>query len=43
MQNYGKEYFTEEYAIETRGYFKGLKVARECLEKHIAISEETKE
>lgn len=43
MQNYGKEHFTDEDAIETRGYFKGLKVAMECLEKHIAIAEETEE
>ena len=41
--NYGKEHFTDEDLIEIRGYYKGLKVARECLEKHIAISEEIKE
>ena len=43
MQNYGKEHFTDEDAIETRGYYRGLKVAMECLERHIAIAEEIKE
>lgn len=38
MKNHAKGNFTDEDLIELRGYYKGLKVAREILER--AISEE---
>lgn len=40
MQHYGEEYFKDEDAVETRGYYKGLKVAREMLQRIIAEEEE---
>lgn len=43
MRNYGKEHFQDEDLVELRGYFKGLKVAKEMLERHIAIQEEIEE
>lgn len=39
MKNHAKGNFTDENLIELRGYYKGLKVARELLEK--TISEHT--
>ena len=41
MEHYGKEHFKDEDLIETRGYYKGLKVAREMLQRIIAEEEET--
>lgn len=41
IEHYGKEHFKDEDLIETRGYYKGLKVAREMLQRIIAEEEET--
>lgn len=39
MKNHAKGNFTDEDLIELRGYYKGLKVAREILDR--TISEQT--
>lgn len=33
VSNYGKEHFKKEDLIESRGFYKGLRVAREMLER----------
>ncbi len=37
MQKCMKKTFAD--VIEARGYYKGLKVAKKCLEKHIALGD----
>ena len=39
LQNYGKEHYTDEDLVEMRGYYEGLKVAREALKKAVAFEE----
>lgn len=40
VSNYGKEYFKDEDFIESRGFYKGLRVAREMLERVVALWKE---
>lgn len=40
IERYGEKYFIDEDAVEIRGYYKGLKVAREMLQRIIAEEEE---
>lgn len=35
--NFGKKHFKKDDMVELRGYYKGLKVAREALEKQESI------
>ena len=39
LEHYAKGDMTDEDCIEMRGYFKGLKVAREMMQKVIAYAE----
>lgn len=42
MDHYSEKYFTDEDAVEIRGYYKGLKVAREMLQSIMAEEESIK-
>ena len=43
LRNYAKGNFTDEDLVELRGYYKGLKVAREMLYRTIAEQKEMEE